>query len=106
MDEFRERAVRTGLFEHLDDLLLASDDDTLGWNQTESFEFNGEAFSIRQARGRGIGKPAQKSSDCGRPLAPSLRRGGCCLEHIDDTIKWLGPRGCISWPPCLQHHEE
>ena len=59
MDELKELAVRTALFEHLDDLLLASDDDTLGWNQTESFQFNGEAFSIRQARGRGISKPAQ-----------------------------------------------
>jgi putative restriction endonuclease len=58
MDELRELAVRTGLFEHLDDLLLARDDDTLGWNQTESFQFNGEIFSIRQARGRGISKPA------------------------------------------------
>ena len=58
MDELRELAVRTALFQHLDELLLASDDDTLGWNQTESFQFNGEAFSIRQARGRGISKPA------------------------------------------------
>jgi len=48
MDELRELAVRTALFEHLDDSLLASDDDTLGWNQTESFKFNGEVFSIRQ----------------------------------------------------------
>jgi hypothetical protein len=54
MDELRELAVRAALFEHLDDLLLASDDDTLEWNQTESFQFNGEIFSIRQARGRGI----------------------------------------------------
>jgi len=52
MDELRELAVRTALFEHLDDSLLASDDDTLGWNQTESFKFNGEVFSIRQAFGR------------------------------------------------------
>jgi hypothetical protein len=59
MDELRELAVRTALFEHLDDLLLASDDDTLGWNQTESFKFNGEVFSIRQAFGRGISKPAE-----------------------------------------------
>ncbi len=43
---------------HLDQLLLASVDDTLLWSQTESFQFNGEKFTVRQARGRGINKPA------------------------------------------------
>ena len=58
MNELRELAVRTALFAHLDDLLLGTDDDTLRWDQTESFQFDGEKFTIRQARGRGIGKPA------------------------------------------------
>ena len=58
MDELRELAVRAALFSHLDDLLLASVDDTLRWDQTATFQFNGETFSVRQARGRGISKPA------------------------------------------------
>jgi putative restriction endonuclease len=62
MDELREIAVRTALFMHLDALLLGTEDDTLKWNQTESFQFNGETFSIRQARGRGINKPASLSA--------------------------------------------
>jgi putative restriction endonuclease len=58
VDELRELAVREALFKHLDDLLLVSIDETLRWDQTETFAFNGESFSIRQARGRGISKPA------------------------------------------------
>jgi putative restriction endonuclease len=58
MDELREVAVRTALFMHLDALLLGTEDDTLQWNQTGSFQFSGETFSIRQTRGRGINKPA------------------------------------------------
>ena len=59
MDELRELAVRTALFEHLDALLVGTYDDTLTWDQTESFKWNEETFSIRQARGRGISKPAK-----------------------------------------------
>ena len=57
MDELRELAVRVALFEHLDNLLLSTVDDTLTWDRTESFRWNGEIFSIRQSRGRGISKP-------------------------------------------------
>lgn len=46
------------MFAHLDDIVQLSGDDTLSWDQTESFRFNEEAFSIRQVRGRGICKPA------------------------------------------------
>jgi len=47
MDELKELAVRSALFVHLDQLLLASADDTLLWSQTESFQFNGENISVR-----------------------------------------------------------
>ena len=50
--------VRTALFAYLDELLSGSEDETLGWQQTGSFEFNGETFTIRQTRGRGISKPS------------------------------------------------
>ena len=62
MDELREIAVRTALFAHLEILESASFDETLRWDQTESFDFNGEAISIRQGRGRGINKPASLSA--------------------------------------------
>jgi putative restriction endonuclease len=58
MDEVRELTVRTALFAHLDYLLAESEDQTLRWQQTGSFEFNGEIFTIRQTRGRGISKPS------------------------------------------------
>ena len=57
VDELREIAVRTALFIYLDDLLSRTEDDTLRWDQTGSFQFNGETLSIRQTRGRGINKP-------------------------------------------------
>lgn len=59
MDELRELAVRSALFAHLDTLLVESIDETVGWQQTGSFEFNGETFAIRQTRGRGICKPSR-----------------------------------------------
>lgn len=58
VDEIRELAVRAALFAYLDELLSDSEDETLGWQQTGSFEFNSEVFSIRQTRGRGINKPS------------------------------------------------
>jgi len=50
--------VRTALFAYLDELLSGSEDETLGWQQTGSFEFNSKIFTIRQTRGRGICKPS------------------------------------------------
>lgn len=50
--------VRTALFAYLDELLAFSEDETLGWQQTGSFEFNSKIFTIRQTRGRGICKPS------------------------------------------------
>ncbi len=58
MDVIREIAVRTALFLHLDALVSLSFDQTLKWDQTESFDFEGEAIAIRQVHGRGINKPA------------------------------------------------
>jgi putative restriction endonuclease len=58
VNELRELAVRAALFEHLDTVISQSSDEILEWNQTASFEFLGERFSIRQTRGRGINKPA------------------------------------------------
>ncbi len=58
MDELRELAVRAALFAHLDALQANSPDQTLRWDQTESFEFDSERYLIRQVRGRGIAKPA------------------------------------------------
>jgi putative restriction endonuclease len=58
MNELRELAVRAALFTYLDGVLSVSDDGNLRWDQTQSFQFGSEAFSIRQVRGRGINKPA------------------------------------------------
>jgi putative restriction endonuclease len=57
MNEIRELAVRAALFEHLDRIVSQTSDETLEWEQTASFEFLGEKFSVRQTRGRGINKP-------------------------------------------------
>jgi putative restriction endonuclease len=62
MELAREQAVREALFLHLDSLLVESYDGNLSWEQTASFEFVGESFSIRQTRGRGINKPANLSA--------------------------------------------
>jgi hypothetical protein len=58
MDVLRELAVRSALFTYLDSLISQSPDEILKWDQTASFEFQGERFSVRQTRGRGINKPA------------------------------------------------
>lgn len=58
VDELRELAVRAALFAHLDQIVAQSPDEVLEWDQTASFEFYGEKFTIRQTRGRGINKPA------------------------------------------------
>ena len=59
MDFTKEVATRTALFEHLDSLVARSADGNLAWDQTASFEFQGETIAIRQTRGRGIQKPRQ-----------------------------------------------
>jgi putative restriction endonuclease len=58
MDEMKEIAVREALFSHLDALVMGSADQTLNWDQTASFKFQGETFPIRQTRGGGINKPS------------------------------------------------
>ncbi len=59
MDEQREATVRTAVFAHLDALRAWSPDGYLRWDQTASFEFDGEVIALRQTRGRGIHKPRQ-----------------------------------------------
>jgi len=54
-----ELAVREGMFEEIDRRVAASSDSNLTWDQTERFEFAGQTFAMRQARGRGINKPRQ-----------------------------------------------
>ena len=59
MDYDFELAVREGMFEEIDRRVAASSDSNLTWDQTERFEFAGQTFAMRQARGRGINKPRQ-----------------------------------------------
>lgn len=58
VDLAREQAVREALFVHLDSLMATAPNGNLRWDQTASFTFAGETFSVRQTRGRGINKPA------------------------------------------------
>ncbi len=57
MDLVRERAVRAALFAHLDSVAAIADSREMPWDQTGSFTFAGERFTVRQERGRGINKP-------------------------------------------------
>lgn len=47
---------------HLDELMEGAVNGNLSWEQTASFTFAGERFSVRQTRGRGINKPANLSA--------------------------------------------
>jgi putative restriction endonuclease len=59
VDYVQEMAVREAMFEHLAALVAFSSNGELRWDQTESFEFAGETYAMRQVRGRGIHKPRQ-----------------------------------------------
>jgi len=57
MDIVRELAVREAMFQILDQRVASSGDGKLSWEDTERFNFSGETFVMRQARGKGINKP-------------------------------------------------
>lgn len=50
------------MFEILDQRVASSGDGNLSWEDTEHFNFGGETFVMRQARGKGINKPRHLSA--------------------------------------------
>ena len=87
VDLERERAVRAGLFEHLDALTHQAGSSELNWEVTGSFEFGDERFTIRQTRGRGIGKPRNLDA------ALSVTTAYTPIGHRAPYLDTIGPDG-------------